>query len=102
MTLALDVAAFLLIAVLSIRGYMKRQLWLALINHLLARLYRGKGFWGQLFSVGPIVVGWLLLCHWVNTQGAHATAAGGILFAMTLGLDAMRTLEEQQKREREQ
>jgi len=36
----------------------------------------------------------------LNTAGWHATAAGGILLAMTVGLDAMRKLEEQQKMEK--
>jgi len=63
-------------------------------------LCRGRGPWLQLLLFGPVVVGWLLFCHWVNTHGWHATAAGGILFAMTVGLQAMRSVEEEQKQTR--
>ena len=97
----LDVAVFALIAYFCVRGYQKRQLWLALVGHLLGKLYHGKGYWRQLFVLGPLIVAWLLLCHWLNNKGVYGLAAGGILFAMTLALDAMRGLEERQKRERE-
>jgi len=96
----LDVALFALIALLCWRGYRGIDPWLMHFVQWLGRILQGKGFWRQLFTFGPIIVGWLLLCHRVNTLGWHATAAGGILLAMTVGLDAMRRLEEQQKRER--
>ncbi|MDQ6987764.1 MAG: hypothetical protein Q9M25_08175 [Mariprofundaceae bacterium] len=53
----------------------------------------------QFLSFGPLVVVWLLLCHWLNTHGWHATAASGMLVAMMLGLEAMRSAEERQKKE---
>jgi len=99
--IVLHIAVFALIAFLCVRGYQKRQLWLELANHLLGKLYRGKGYWRQLFVLGPVIVIWLLFCHWLNNRGAYGLAAGGILFAMTLALDSMRSLEERQKRERE-
>lgn len=97
----IHVAIFALIAYFCVRGYRERQLWLALTGHLLAKLYRGKGYWRQLFVLGPVIVVWLLFCHWLDNKGAYGLAAGGILFAMTLALDAMRGLEERQKQERE-
>ncbi|OIO70216.1 MAG: hypothetical protein COW19_08145 [Zetaproteobacteria bacterium CG12_big_fil_rev_8_21_14_0_65_55_1124] len=100
MLTVLDIALLVGIALLCWRGYRENGLWLCYVGQLLHRLLRGKGFWGQLFRFAPVVVGWLLLCHWVNTAGWHATAAGGILLAMTVGLDAMRKLEEQQKLEK--
>lgn len=100
MSFWLDVVLFALIAFICWRGYWYRQLWLALANHFLGRLYRDKGFFRQLFGLGPVIVGWLLLCHWLSSHDAEGLAAGGILLAMTLALDAMRNLEEQQKQER--
>jgi len=100
MMTALDIVLFMLIALLCWRGYRGNGLWLFYSGSLLHRLLHGKGFWGQLFSFAPIAIGWLLLCHWVNTAGWHATGAGGILIAMTIGLDAMRKLEEKQKMEK--
>ncbi len=100
MLMALDILLLIAIAILCWRGYRNRSLWLDVVGQLLAHLLRNKGFWGQLFSFAPVVVGWLLLCHRINTAGWHATAAGGILLAMTIGLDAMRNLEEEQKLEK--
>jgi len=100
MTTFLDISLFLGIALLCWRAYHGKGLWLFYVSQLIERLLRGKGFWGQLASSAPLIVGWLLLCHWVNTAGWHATGAGGILIAMTLGLDAMRNCEEKQKMER--
>jgi len=100
MAIALDIALFLGIALLCWRGYYGKGLWLLYANQFMQRLLHGKGFWGQLVSSAPLVVGWLLLCHRVNTAGWHASAAGGILLAMTVGLDAMRKLEERQKVEK--
>lgn len=100
MLIALDISFLIAIAVLCWRGYRYRSVWLAMVGQLLARLLGSKGFWGQLFSFAPLAIFWLLLCHWVNTAGWHATAAGGILLAMTIGLDAMRNMEEKQKMEK--
>lgn len=100
--IAVDVGIFLLIAAICWHGYQKRRLWLFYLNELLGRLYRGRSFMHQLLAFGPVIVGWLLLCHWLNTRGWHGLAAGGILLAMMLGLEAMRALEEKQKTEKEE
>jgi len=100
MATLLDISLLIVIALLCWRGYRYGSVWLAIVGKLLTQLLRNKGFWGQLFSFAPLAIGWLLLCHWINTAGWHATAAGGILLAMTVGLNAMRKLEEQQKMER--
>jgi len=101
MNIVFDIIEFAAIAFFCWRGYMGRQLWLALTVHLLGRLYQNKGFFRQLFVMGPILVGWLLLCHWLNHLGAHGLAAGFMLLAMTIALYTMRDLEERQKQERE-
>ena len=95
--MVLDIGLFLMIALLCWRGYQKRQWWMFYLGRILEKGIQGKSFWRQFFSLGPLLVGWLLLCHWINTHGWHATAAGGILLAMTLGLNAMRNIEEDQK-----
>lgn len=95
-----DIVLFVLIAMLCWRGYRGIDPWLCYFGQWLDRLLHGKGFWRQLFTFGPMMVVWLLLCHRINTAGWHATAAGGILLAMTVGLDAMRSLEEKQKQGR--
>lgn len=100
MSTTLDLVFFVIIAMLCWRGYRGGALWLTCIGRVLYRLLNGKSFSGQLLRFAPLAVGWLMLCHRVNTEGWHATAAGGIMIAMTIGLDAMRTLEEQQKTER--
>ena len=102
LSIAINVVMFSLIALICWRGYQRRQWWLFYADELIGRLYRGKGFMRQLFGFGPLIVVWLLLCHWLNTQGWYGLAAGGILLAMTHGLYAMRDLEEKQKWEREQ
>ena len=98
----LDVLSLIAITLLCWQGYHKRQLWLYVLAGLIGRLYQGKSFMWQLLGFGPLIVIWLLFCHWLNTQGMHATAAGGILLAMTLALQSMRALEEKQKWEKEQ
>ncbi|MDQ7000493.1 MAG: hypothetical protein Q9M12_06375 [Mariprofundus sp.] len=99
--LALDITVFAIIGTICWQGYYKRRLWFEAPVYLLLRLGKGRGFWTQWFMYGPPVVGGLLLCHWLNTHGWHATAAGGMLFGMTIGLEAMRIAEEEQKWKRE-
>ncbi|RMH52724.1 MAG: hypothetical protein D6682_01365 [Zetaproteobacteria bacterium] len=96
-----DLILLIVIVLICWRGYHRRSWWFVLPVGLWIGLGRGRGMWLQLLLFGPVVVGWLLLCHWVNTHGWHATAAGGILFAMTVGLQAMRSFEEEQKQARE-
>jgi len=98
----LDILFFAVIAGLCWRGYQQRRSWLLVAVGLIWSLGRGYGLWRQVFHYAPVIVGWLLLCHWVNTHGWHGLAAGGILFAMTLALHAMRSWEEQQKQEKRQ
>jgi len=100
MLIVIDIAIFLGIALICWRGYRGSSIWLGVVAQLLFRLLHGKGFWGQLMRFAPMAIGWLMLCHRINTAGWHATAAGGILIAMSIGLDAMRRFEEQQKLER--
>jgi len=100
--LALDFAMLALIAALCWQGYRKRRLWFVVPVFLWLKLGRGRSFWMQFLIFGPMTVAFLLLCHWVNTHGWHATAAGGMLFGMTIGLEAMRMAEDEQKWRNEQ
>jgi len=93
----IDLALFSAIAALCWRGYQQRRIWIRLPPYLLMQRCRGKSALRQLLIFGPVTIFWLLTCHWINTHGWHATAAGGLLLAMTLGLEAMRAIEEQQK-----
>ncbi len=102
LSIAVDISMFSLIAFVCWRGYQKRQLWLFYADALVGRLYRGRRVMRQLLGFAPLIVGWLLLCHGLNTGGLHGLAAGGVLLAMTLGLYAMRDLEEKQKWEKEE
>ena len=98
----LDLAVLGAITLLCWQGYRKRSLWFEVPVYMWFRLARGHGFWVQFLLFGPAVVIWLLLCHWINTHGWHATAAGGMLIGMTIGLEAMRIAEEQQQWKKEQ
>ncbi len=102
MILALDFAMLAVIVTLCWQGYHKRRLWFVAPVYLWLKLAKGRSFWVQFLIFGPITVSFLLLCHWINTHGWHATAAGGMLFGMTLGLEAMRIAEEEQKWNKEQ
>ncbi|MDQ6950127.1 MAG: hypothetical protein Q9M26_00510 [Mariprofundales bacterium] len=102
MALLLDLTIFGMIAVLCWRGYQQRQIWLSMPPYLLMRACHNRSAWLQLVIFGPITIIWLLSCHWINAHGWHATAAGGILLAMTMGLEAMRSVEERQKEKRAQ
>ena len=100
MNMVADVLLLVGIGIVCWRGYRQRRPWLELLVQLMWRIGNGRGLWGQVFRYAPFIVGWLLLCHWVNTHGWHATAAGGVLLAMTLALHAMRCWEERQKKEK--
>ncbi len=88
------------VAALCWRGYRQRPLWFSLPISLLLAVGHGRGFLAQLLLYGPLVVGGLLLCHWINGRGWHATAAAGILVGMTAGLEAMRRVEAEGRRAR--
>lgn len=98
----LDFALLALMLWLCWSGYRRRRPWLEYTALVLFRLAHGRGFAAQLFTLGPMIVGWLLLCHWINTHAWHATAAGLVLLGMTLGLALMRQFEEMQKWEKSQ
>jgi len=102
MGIVLDIVMFAVIVTLCWQAYFKRRAWFVSLVFFWLELGRGRGFWMQFIIFGPLTVAALLLCHWVNTHGWHATAAGGILFIMTLGLEAMRSAEEEQKWKRKQ
>ncbi|RMG92112.1 MAG: hypothetical protein D6703_02780 [Zetaproteobacteria bacterium] len=97
MKFVLDLVVLIVVAMGCWRGYRQQDSWLRKLGGRLMRFVRGHGFWGQWLRFGPLMVGWLLFCHWLNTQGWHASGAAGIVLAMTLGLDAMRVVEEEQK-----
>ncbi|MDX8409791.1 MAG: hypothetical protein R8J84_07125 [Mariprofundales bacterium] len=97
MALLLDIAIFAIIAALCWRGYQQRQIWLRMPPYLLLRACRNRPAGLQLALFAPLMVGWLLVCHWINGRGWHASAAGGMLLAMTIALEAMRSVEELQK-----
>lgn len=99
MKTATDIIILLLILVFCWHGYQYRQTWFRIIPHLMWRICRDRGLLWQLLIFGSTVVGWLLFCHWINAHGWYATAAGAMLFAMALGLEAMRSAEERQKME---
>jgi len=99
--IAVDLLLLTALVLLCWRGYSKRQTWLRLIPHLIWHQCKGRSILMQLLLFGPVVVGWLLFCHWLNTAGWHATGAGCILLAMTIGLEAMRSAEERQKERNE-
>jgi len=95
-----DAAVLAALLTLCWRGYRHRAPWFTVIARRLLRAGRNRGFPRRLLAYGPLFVGWLLLCHWTDVKGWHATAAGLMALAMTVGLDAMRQFEEERKRNR--
>ncbi len=95
-----DLAMLGLILALCWSGYRRRRPWLEFLVLMLMQMGRGRSALMQLLGFGPITVGWLLMCHWINTHGWHGTAAGLVLLAMTVGLALMRGFEEMQKWEK--
>jgi len=96
----LDITALLFIVRVCWQGYHRRNVWFLFLPHLLMHWGRKRSYLRQLTIFAPVVIIWLLSCHWIDTHGWHAVAAGGVLVAMTMGLEAMRSIEEQQKRRR--
>ncbi|MDQ6963741.1 MAG: hypothetical protein Q9M13_02340 [Mariprofundales bacterium] len=97
MRLLLDTTLLVVTLLVCWQGYCRRRLWFELPVYLLLRIGRGGGFVIQLLLYGLPIVGWLLLCHRIDTAGWHATAAGGMVLAMTTALEAMRIAEEEYK-----
>jgi len=97
MKTALDIAILALILFTCWRGYQQRRLGLCIIPALLLYIGKQKPFWIRFLIYAPVFVAWLLLCHWIDVKGWHAMAAGLMAFAMTLGLEAMRQVEELQR-----
>ncbi len=102
MQLMIDLILLVLIVMYCWEAYSKRRLWFVVPVYLWMKFAKGRGFLAQLLIFSLPTVSWLLLCHWINTHGWHATAAGGMLIAMTVGLQAMRMAEEEQKWKRDQ
>ena len=87
---------------LCLWSYHQQALWFRLLTHVLLSLGKGRGFFKQWLIYAPIFVSWLLLCRWLDVKAWHGLAASLIAFAMLVALQAMRSLEEQQKRQREE
>jgi len=82
-------------------SYHKQYIWIRILPYLLLRCGRGRAAWLQWLIYSPMFVSWLLLCHWLDVKQWHGLAAAMMGFAMLLGLQAMRYIEEQQKRKSE-
>jgi len=101
MMFALQLFIFLVLIVAILWSYHKQMLWIRLVPHVLWRWGKGRSFWLQWFIYSPLFVLWLLICHWLDVQGLQGVAAAMLGLAMVFGLQAMRDLEEKQKKERE-
>ena len=101
MLFILNAFVFLVLLACLVRAYQRQQLWLRLVSHVAMQWGKGKSFVVQLLIYSPLFVGWLMLCHWIDVKGLHGLAAAGMAFAMLLALQAMRMVEEKQKKERE-
>lgn len=98
MSFVLNLALFLILMGLTLFAYHRQSLWIRLIPYILSKLGRGHSFFVQWLIYSPMFVGWLLACHWLDVKGWHGLGAAGMGFAMVLGLQAMRYLEEKQKK----
>ncbi|MDX8402325.1 MAG: hypothetical protein R8K47_06815, partial [Mariprofundaceae bacterium] len=58
---------------LWVRACRRRQTWMSWLVTVFLHGLAGRSAWAQLARFGPLAVGWLLLCHWVNTHGWHVT-----------------------------
>ncbi|MDX8391920.1 MAG: hypothetical protein R8K53_05055 [Mariprofundaceae bacterium] len=97
MKLAIDVGALAVLLFVCWRGYQQRRFWLCTMTALLLHIGRERVFCFRFVIYSPIFVGWLLLCHWMDVKGWHATAAGLMALSMTIALEAMRQSEERRK-----
>ncbi len=101
MMILVHLVLFVVLMGLSARAYQHQSLWIRFVPYLLLKLAKGRSAIVQLLIYAPIIVAWLLVCHWLDVQGWHGLGAFGIGFAMLLGLQALRMMEENQKRLRE-
>jgi len=92
---------FIILMTLSALAYQRQSLWIRFLPYVLLKLGQGRSSIPQLLIYSPVIVCWLLACHWLDVKGWHGLGAFGIGFAMLLGLQALRMLEENQKRLRE-
>jgi len=93
----LNLVIFFVLMGFALRGYQRQATWLRLIPFALLKFGEGRHFILQWLIYSPLFVSWLLLCHWVDVKGWHGLGAAFMGFAMLLGLQAMRHLEEEQK-----
>ena len=93
----LHCALFVVLMGISGRAYQRQSLWIRFIPYALLSMGKGRSFVLQLLMYAPLLVSCLLACHWLDVMGWHGLAASGIGFAMLLGLQALRMLEEKQK-----
>ncbi len=98
MIFVLNLIAFLILMGCCGLAYQRRSLWLRLIPYILLKWGEGRSFIVQLLIYSPVFVLWLLACRWLDVKGWHGVAAAGIGLAMLLGLQALRMIEENQKR----
>ena len=97
MSFMLNLVLFSILMGSVLFAYQRQALWLRLIPHVLLKCGRNRSFFIQLILYGSAFVLWLLACHWLDVKGWHGLGAAGMGFAMVLGLQAMRSLEKQQK-----
>ncbi len=102
MRLALDMGGLALLLAAGFQGYRQRAPWFTRIAAGLMAAVSNRGFFRRFLILAPVFVGWLLLCHWTDVRGFHATAAGLMALAMAVGLDAMRQFEESRHDKEEQ
>jgi len=101
MSFMLNLVLFSILMGSVLFAYQRQALWLRLIPYILLKCGKNHSFLVQLSLYGSVFVLWLLACHWLDVKGWHGLGAAGMGFAMLLGLQAMRDIEEQQKMKRE-
>ncbi len=97
----LHVIIFIVLMAFSIKAYQHQSFWLRFIPFLLLKWGEGRSFAWQLMIYSPIFIIWLLSCHWLDAKGWYGLGASGLGIAMLLGLQALKMIEEKQKKMRE-